>query len=76
MHYVINIYLNSSILELKEQVVFHSCSQKEQPASPTCFNLERQVEGVDVLEGLYGAEAVPKIGFCGDDERCFILAFK
>lgn len=36
----INIYLDFSILELKEQVVFHSCSQKQQPASPACFNLE------------------------------------
>lgn len=39
-HIVLYIYLNSFILELKEQVVFHSCSQKQQPASPARFNLE------------------------------------
>lgn len=70
------IYLNSSVQKLKEQVVFHSCSQKQQPASPACFNLEWQVEGVDILEGLYGAEAVPKIGFWGDDERYSKVTFK
>lgn len=71
-----SIYLNSSILELKEQVVFHSCSQKQQPASSACFDLEWQVEGVDILEGLYGAEAVPKVGLWEENERCVRFAFK
>lgn len=69
------MYLNSSILELKEQVIFHPCSQKQQPTSSACFDLEWQLEGGDILEGLYGAEAIPKVGFWGEKERCIVLAF-
>lgn len=69
------MYLNSSILELKEQVIFHSCSQKQQPTLPTCFDLEWQLEGGDILDRLDGAEAVPKVGFWGEKERCIVLDF-
>lgn len=63
------IHLYFPILQLKEQVVLLPCSQEQQPAAPTRLDLQRQVEGGDILEGLYIAVAVPKVGYCEEEKK-------